>query len=174
MQLPEINEYPQAFAGYVGLVTEADVMAALREQIEIFRELASTMPAERETYSYAPGKWTIRQVVGHVGDGERVFGYRALCISRGDSQSLPGFDENEFVDAANFNATSLAALAEEFILLRSANLRMLEALRPDQWPRSGIANGKTITVRAIAYVMAGHARHHLHVLGSRYAVQAGV
>lgn len=174
MQLPEINEYPQAFAGYVGLVTEADVMAALREQIEIFRELARTMPAERETYSYAPGKWTIRQVVGHVGDGERVFGYRALCISRGDPASLPGFDENVYVDAANFNATSLAALVEEFILLRSANLRMLEALRPDQWPTSGIANGKTITVRALAYVMAGHARHHLQVLGSRYAVQAGV
>lgn len=174
MQRPRTEEYPPAFDGYVGLVPDTDVIAALRAQIEVIQELGRGVARDRETYSYAPGKWSIRQVIGHVGDAERVFGYRTLCISRGDPAQLPGFGENEYVDAANFNESRLADLVDEFTHLRSANLRMLEALRDDQWPMSGIANGNAITVQALAYVMAGHVRHHLNVLRDRYAIRAGV
>ena len=172
MQRPLADEYPKAFAGYVSLVPEADILAVLRTQTELVREVARRTSPQRETYSYAPGKWTLRQVVGHVGDAERVFGYRTLCISRGDPAPLPGFDENAYVDAASFNDIHLAALVDEFASLRSANLRLIETLRVDQWPAAGIANGNAITVRGLAYVMAGHVHHHLKVLRDRYMAGA--
>lgn len=174
MKRPLPEEYPPAFAGYVGLVPETDVLAALRAQIGAVREFAATVAPDRETHAYAPGKWTIRQVVGHAGDAERVFGYRALCISRGEQTPLPGFDENAYVASSPSSGVRLADLVEELVFLRSANLKMLEALREEQWTASGVANQKLITVRALAFVMAGHVRHHLNVLRDRYAAKAPV
>lgn len=94
MQRPRADEYPPSFAGYVDLVPEEDIVGALRAQVEVVRQFAAGIPPERETHAYAPGKWTIRQVAGHLGDGERAFGFRALCFSRGERAPLPGFDEN--------------------------------------------------------------------------------
>ncbi len=102
-----------------------------------------------------------------------MFGFRALCFSRADATPLPGFDENAYVEHAPFRDIPLADLVEEFALQRSANLKMLAALRDDQWSAVGTANGRTVTVRALAYIMAGHVRHHLAVLHERYAVDAG-
>ena len=173
MMRPLPGEYPPFFAGYIDRVQEADVVGVLRAQVDVLRQLPAVVPPERETYAYAPGKWTIRQLAGHLGDGERVFSFRALCFARADETPLPGFDENAYVAHSRFNDTRLSELVEELVLLRSANLRMFGALSDAQWSATGVANGKSISVKALAYVMAGHVRHHLAMLRDRYAVRVG-
>jgi hypothetical protein len=170
---PLPTEYPASFAGYVDLVPEADVVGALGAQVEVLRQLAAAISPERETYAYAPGKWTIRQVVGHLGDVERVFSFRALCFARSEQTPLPGFDENAYVEHSRFNDTRLGELIEELVLLRSSNLKMLTSLSEAQWSATGVANGKSISVRALAYVMVGHVRHHVAMLRDRYGVGGG-
>ncbi|HKQ98749.1 MAG TPA: DinB family protein [Candidatus Polarisedimenticolia bacterium] len=170
MSRPQPGDFAPAFQGYIDRVPETDILAALDGQVAVIRRLASCVPRERETFAYAPGKWSIRQVVGHVGDGERVFAFRALGFSRFDKTPLPAFDENAYVDHARFHLVPLAELTEELAQLRSANVRMFRALADEQWAASGVANGKSITVRALAFVMVGHLRHHLHVLRERYDV----
>jgi len=168
---PKESEYAAAFRGYVGLVPESDVLPILETQLEDMQRLASAVPGERETFAYAPGKWTLREVIGHLGDGERVFGFRAFCFSRGDANPLPGFDENDYVVNANSNARPLAELIQDFVLLRQTNVRMFRELRPDQWELAGTSNGERITVRALAFIMAGHVRHHFGILWERYEIQ---
>jgi len=168
---PKEGEYAPYFKGYVELVPESDVLPVLEAQAAELRRVFSRVPRAQETHAYAPGKWTLRQVAGHVVDGERVFAYRSLCASRGDPNALPSFDENAYVVHATFDERPLADHAEEFALLRAANVRMLRALRPEQWRRAGVANGVANTVRGLAYVMAGHVRHHLRVMAERYGVE---
>jgi hypothetical protein len=111
----------------------------------------------------------VREVLGHVTDAERVFGFRAFCFSRGDENPLPGFDENEYVSRSGFDRFSLADLVQEFGQVREANLAVLGRLDGDAWRRMGTASGNPVSVRALAYIMAGHVRHHLHILSTRYA-----
>jgi hypothetical protein len=170
MAIPASSEYPPFFAGYVGLVPEIDIVPVLAAQTALVEEVAASVGADRELYAYGPGKWTIRQVMGHLVDAERVFAYRALCFSRGEQQPLPGFNENAYVDHARFNDRRLAEMTGEFALMRQANVAMLGALDDAQWSNAGVSNGKSITVRAIAYVMAGHVRHHVNILAERYGV----
>ena len=170
MMRPNDDEYATPFGKYVGLVPESDVVAVLADQLLEFRRLIPAVTPENETYAYAPGKWTIREVAGHVGDGERVFGFRAFSFSRADPNPLPGFEENDYVAQARFNDLPLADLIAEFAALREANLSMLRGLRDSQWAHVGIANAHPITVRALAFVMAGHVRHHLGLLHDRYGV----
>lgn len=170
MTRPAEDEYAPFYRGYVTLVPESNVIDVLREQTSVVRNVGVSVPRETERFAYAPGKWTIRQVLGHVGDAERVFGFRAFCFSRGEPSALPGFDENSYVDRSRFDEVPCADLVEEFVALRTANLRMLGALHADQWTLHGVANGARVSVRALAYVMAGHVRHHLRVLEDRYAV----
>jgi hypothetical protein len=170
MMRPHDDEYAAFYGGYVNLVPEDEVLPALREQVNVLRRFAASVAADRETYAYGPDKWTIRQVIGHVIDAERVFSYRALCFSRSDRTPLPKFDENAYVDHARFNDVPLADLVDEFVLLRSANVKMFESLGAGQWTASGIANSNPISVRALAYVMTGHVRHHLNILRDRYAL----
>jgi hypothetical protein len=167
---PTEQEYAPFYAGYVALVPEQDVLAALREQADVVRVLARAVPAERESFRYAHGKWTIRQVLGHLGDGERVFGYRAARFGRGDQTPLASFDENLYVANGRFETVALAALADEFLHLRAANLATLGRLDEAGWRAWGIASGSPVTVRALAYMMAGHVRHHLRILRERYGV----
>jgi DinB superfamily len=170
MRRPSADEYPVHYGTYIDLVPEAEILQPLEAQIAALRKAARNVASEQETFAYAPGKWTIRQVMGHLGDGERIFGFRACCFSRRDDGPLPGFDENRYVDNACFNDVALVDLVEELVDLRSANVRMLNVLRDDQWDLSGIANNRPITVRALAYVMVGHVRHHLNLLGDRYGI----
>lgn len=165
---PSEDEYAPFYAGYVALVPEKDVLAVLAAQPAELSGLAAGVPAANERHRYAPGKWSLREVLGHVGDSERVFAYRALCVSRGDPASLPGFDENDYVAASGFDARPLASLAAEFSLLREANLEMLRGFGAEHWRRAGTANGSRVTARALAFIMAGHVRHHLRVLRDRY------
>jgi len=170
MQRPSETEYAPFYAGYVALVTETDVLGALAGQVgEVRRRLASVTGA-RERFRYAEGKWSIRQVLGHLVDGERVFGYRAFCFSRGEAASLPSFDENQYVAAASTDGIPLPELVEELALVRQSNLTFLRRLGAGEWERIGTASGKAVSVRALAFIMAGHPRHHLNVLRDRYGV----
>lgn len=169
---PEPAEYAADFQRYVSRVPEVDILAALELQAGEVREALARVPGGREGYRYEPGKWSIREVVGHFLDAERVFGCRALCIARGDTTSLPGFDEGEYAKKAGHDRVPLASLLAEFESLRESHELMLTHLEPAAWNRIGTANGHPVSARALAYIMVGHVRHHLAVLESRYGVGA--
>jgi len=170
MERPKQDEYAPFYASYVSLVPETDALAVLAAQPAELQALAAKVPAEREQHRYAPGKWSLREVFGHLTDGERVFGYRAFCISRGDQASLPGFDEQSYIAGADYDQVRLGDLAADFAALRQSNLVVLRRLQAADWARGGTANGTPVTVRALAFIMAGHVRHHLGVLRARYGV----
>jgi hypothetical protein len=169
IERPQESEYPPFYQGYVARVPETDILQALREQPKELKRVADSVGA-RERYRYSPGKWSVRELFGHLVDAERFFGHRAFCISRSDPNPLPGFDENAYVARSSYDSQSVGDSAHVFSLLREANVRHLETLSEDAWPLDGMANGASITVRAIAYVMAGHVRHHLAVLKERYGI----
>ena len=135
MERPMETEYAPFYARYVALVPEADILAVLEPQVEEIRRLAASVPAERETYRYAAGKWSIREVLGHLVDAERIFGHRAFCISRGEQAGLPSFDEKQYVAAARSDATPLREIADELALVRRSNLVVLRRLEPPEWER---------------------------------------
>jgi len=174
MTRPADSEYAPFFRTYVNLVPEDDILPVLETQVDRLRVVIAAVTPDRETFAYAPSKWTIRQVIGHLADAERVFGFRAFCFSRGDHSPLPGFEENAYVEQSRSRDEPIAQLVEDFGLVRRANLSVLRVLGESQWSRSGVANEKAITVRALAYVMAGHVRHHVRVLEERYGVPAPV
>ena len=166
---PGEGEFAPFYAGYVSLVPEADIIGVLEGQAaEVRRETRAFIPA-REEFRYADGKWNVREVLGHITDAERVFGFRAFCFSRGDDNALPGFDQNDYVARSTFGRCSISDLVDEFGQLREANLTVLRRLGDDAWRRTGTASGKPVSVRALAYIMAGHVRHHLHILSTRYS-----
>jgi hypothetical protein len=170
MGRPLENEYAPAFQGYVSRVDEDDIMQAMRSQIDALDVLLDRVPPERETYRYGEGKWSIREIVGHLIDGERVFGYRALCLARGETQNLPGFDQDQYMLTAPFDRIDLEDLLSEFRLVRLSNIAMLRTLDEAAWTRMGTANGNAVSVRALVYIMVGHLRHHMAVLRERYGV----
>src|ERR1051325_8753550 len=149
MTRPLENEYASAFQGYVSHVNEDDIMPAMRSQIDALDVLLESVPPERETYRYAEHKWSIRELVGHLIDGERVFGYRALCIARGETQSLPGFDQNAYMPNAPYAQIDLEDLLSEFRLVRLSNIAMLRNLDEAAWTRMGVANDAPVSVRAL-------------------------
>ena len=169
---PSQAEFASFYAGYVSLVPEADIMKVLEGQAADVRLQTRAFIPKREEFRYAPGKWSVREVLGHMTDAERVFGFRAFCFSRGDENALPGFEQDDYVARASFDRCSLADLVQEFGQLREANLTVLRRLDDSAWQRTGTASGKPVSVRALAYIMAGHVRHHLHVLSTRYGEAA--
>ncbi len=167
---PDPSEYAPEFGRYLANVPEPDILAAIEAQSVATQQLLASLDETKAAHRYAPDKWSIKQVLGHLGDGERVFGYRALAIARGQTESLPGWDENEFVDTAAFDAWSLSDLVEQLALLRRANLVLFRNLPAEAWTRRGVANRYTATPRAIAAGLVGHERHHLKVLRERYGI----
>jgi hypothetical protein len=167
---PEADEYAPFYAGYVARVTEDDILGVLAAQKDDIGTLARSLPEAKQSYRYAEGKWTIGEVLSHLIDGERVFGYRAFCFSRGEQAPLPSFDESQYVSASRAGDVPLVALAGEFATVRESNLAFLRRLDDDGWTRTGTASGKPVSVRALAWIMAGHPRHHLAVLRERYGV----
>jgi uncharacterized damage-inducible protein DinB len=165
---PDQTEYDPFFARYISLVPDGDIVAMLGTQFEDTLGLLRTVSENQAGYAYAPGKWTIREVVGHMADTERIFAYRGLCIGRNDKTPLPGFEENDYVANTNFNARTLASLLEEFETVRRATVQLFKHFTAEEWQRRGTANGKEITTRAVAYNIAGHERHHVGILKSRY------
>jgi uncharacterized damage-inducible protein DinB len=168
---PDTSEYAPFYHGYVMAVPEGDVVELLRSGGHELLEVIRRIPEERGGHRYGPDKWTIREVVGHLIDAERIFAYRALRFARGDQTMLPGFDENEFVKTAGSDQRTLSDLARELEAVRESTALLFESLPDDAWIRKGSANGKEMSVRALAYVAAGHPRHHLRILRERYGVE---
>jgi len=167
---PETTEYAPYYERYVSLVRGDDILSTLDEQKRAFRRALSELAAERAGFRYAPDKWTIREVVGHCTDAERVFSYRALCFARGEKAPLPSFDENEYARHSGHDSVPLPDLLEEFESVRAAALLQFRHFPNEAWQRSGVASGKPGSVRALAHIMAGHVAHHLAILRERYGV----
>jgi hypothetical protein len=170
---PKPGEYAPWQAAYIELVPEDDIVRTLIDQTDVIEALSAAITPDQESFRYAPEKWSVRQVFGHLSDAERVFGYRALSIARGQTDPLPSFNENLFVETAPFDRLPVAELADELLLLRHANLSMLQALDEVAWKRTCLVNGVVTSAEAIAWVMAGHIRHHIALLGGRYGISAG-
>jgi uncharacterized damage-inducible protein DinB len=165
---PQDDEYIPYYGKYIALVPDGDLVETLRAQIRETSSLLRAIPEDRASYRYAPGKWSIKEVVGHLADVERIMTYRALRIARADATPLPGFDENAYVPAANFEARSLASLAHELAEVRRATVAFFETLEPTAAARRGSANNNEISARALAFIVAGHERHHVTILRERY------
>lgn len=168
---PASDEHAPFYAGYVASLEDSeDAGAVLRDQLREVPERLGGLDDERAGHRYAPGKWSVREVVGHLADSERVFAYRMLRIVRGDGTPLAGFSEDDYVAAADFDDRPLAGLLEEWTAVRRATLALVETVRGEAWARRAVANGTPISARALAYALAGHTRHHLRVLAERYGV----
>lgn len=167
---PAAHEFPAYYEQYVDQVVEDDVMSTLEGQREEMAAIAAVLDDDRARYRYEDGKWSIKEVIGHLLDAERIFGTRALCIARGEEQPLPGFDENTYVANALFDERPLKSIMDEWFHLRDANICLFASLSEEDVSRIGIANGKPITPRAIIWTIAGHTVHHLRILRERYGV----
>jgi hypothetical protein len=168
MKKPQTTEYDAYYEKYVSLIGESELMTALEGQPSELSGLTAALPEEKGSYAYADGKWTIKEMLSHLIDGERIFGYRMLRISRGDVTPIEGFEQDGYIENSHANERPFADLIEEFGLTRKANLMMMRNLRAEDWARSGTANDVSVTVRALAYIMAGHFRHHANILRERY------
>lgn len=165
---PGATEYADGYAGYVGMVPDGEIVTTLRDQGRALCDALARVPESHAGHRYAEGKWSIREVVGHLIDAERIFAYRALRIARGDATPRAGFDENAFTAAAGSDARTLADLVDELRVVRDASVRLFASLPAEAWPRMGTASERPVSVRALAFITAGHAMHHLHVLRERY------
>lgn len=168
MNRPSKDEYAAFYETYVSLVPENDILAVLTAQIGEWQLLFASVSEEESLHRYAEGKWSIREVVGHLVDGERIFAYRAARIGRGDETPIEGFEQDFYVEHSRFHETALADLVKELIHCREANLLMLRQFDERAWGNRGTASGNPVTARAIAFIMAGHIRHHVAVLKQRY------
>jgi hypothetical protein len=167
---PAATEYPSYSQKYVDLVPEEDIVAALEKQGRDTVALLRSLTEEKAKSRYAPGKWSVKEVVRHFTDGERVFDYRALAFARGEKASLPGFDENEYAAASDADSRSLRDLIDEYDAVRRSTVALYRGMSREAWTRSGTANNNPATVRGLAYVTLGHERHHLKVLREKYGV----
>jgi len=167
---PEKDEYPAAYQPYLDALATGDLVDLLAEQRTSTALLLDGLPPGKGDHRYAPEKWSVKEIVGHLADSERVFVYRALTFARADATDLPGFDENAWVPAANFGARSLADVAAEFSAVRRATLAFARSLDDDTALRRGTSKGRVMSVRALLAVCAGHERHHVRVLKERYGV----
>jgi DinB superfamily len=172
MNRPTQSEYAPDYEGYISQVSENDILPVLRSQMDELDVLLNGVEPDKETFRYAEGKWSVREIVGHLIDGERVFGFRAFCIARGESQNLPGFDQDDYMLTAPYDRIELEDLLSELRLIRLGNIAMLRTLDEEAWNRVGTANDNQISVRALTFIMAGHMRHHMNVLRERYLMQS--
>lgn len=165
---PGPDECHPFYAPYIARVPANDPLEALSKDVGAWGHLLAGVPPELEEHRYAPDKWSIREVVGHVTDAERMFCSRALAFSRGDRGPYPGFDENEYAQRSEANARSLADLASELYSVRAATLALVHGFTDGMWDRSGVASGREFTVRSLAWIMAGHSQHHRDLVEERY------
>lgn len=167
---PGPDEIPSHYVGYIHRVPESDPVIVLAAQIEETAALLRPLAEADAMYRYEHGKWSVKEVVGHLADVERIMAYRALRIARGDQTPLPSFDENAYVPLAKFDTRSLVDLVGELRTVRTATLALFRTFDADSWRRRGTASGKPVSVRALAYMIPGHERHHTEILKTRYGV----
>ncbi len=165
---PAADEYSPYYDTYISKVPEGNVVDHLRAQLHESARLLEQLTEAQAAYRYAPEKWSLRAVVGHMIDSERIFAYRILCIARGENASLPGFDENSYAKMSNVDSRPMRAVTTEFAHVRAATIALVEGLDDKAIGRRGMANGNPITPRALAFIIAGHERHHMGVIRDRY------
>jgi hypothetical protein len=165
---PEASEYAAFYAGYIAKLPGGDLLRTLEQQEKDTAALLGAVPQAKGDFAYAPGKWTLKEVVCHIADSERVFAYRLLRIARGDQTPLPGFDEQSWVPNAGCAERTLADLVAELRVVRAGTLALLRHLPAEAATRRGTANNVEVSVRALAWIIAGHERHHLALIRERY------
>jgi hypothetical protein len=165
---PQAGEYNPYYDKYVSKVPEGDVLALLQSQNEETAALLCKVPEPRAGFRYAPDKWSIKEVVGHLCDTERIMTYRALRIGRGDTKPLPGFEQDDYIKTANFDSRTLADLVSEFQLIRQTTLALFRNFDEAALVRTGTASDSPVSTRALVYIVAGHERHHVQILREKY------
>lgn len=168
MDRPDKSEYDPYYEKYVSLVAKDDILDTLGSQPTLLQDLITGLPEDKGTFAYADGKWSVKEVLGHLIDGERMFAYRLFRISRGDKTPIEGFEQDGYIENAHSNQRSFGELLEEFTLLRRANMLFFNNLTDEDALRIGTANNVEISSRALMYIMAGHIEHHLRILKERY------
>lgn len=168
MQRPTTGEYGHFFQRYIDKAAGDNAINVMEESYAPLQTFLSEIPENKADYAYAPGKWTIKQMLQHIIDTERIFAYRALCISRGERQSLPGFEENDYAAIATAKDRTLADLIEELLLVRKSIILLFKYLHEEDLMRIGISNNNPLSVNALAFITVGHALHHKEVLLERY------
>jgi len=165
---PQPDEYASFYGKYVALVPEGELLSSLETQLQGFHAALGPLSDAQGDFCYAEGKWSIKEMLGHISDTERIFGYRLLRIARGDRTQLSGFEQDDYVMAGNFAERKLGDLLEEFSAVREASVALLRSLDDAAWLRRGTANQKEVTVTALAFILFGHAEHHRLILEERY------
>jgi hypothetical protein len=168
---PKTGDHAPAYSSYVALVPDGEILRTLEQQSRETAELLRRVDEQRSLHRYAEGKWSIREVIGHVSDAERVWCYRALTFARADATPLPGFDENLWAAASNAHSRPFPQIVQELAAVRVATLALFGGFSDAEWSRSGSANNNHITVPALAWVIAGHERHHVKILRERYGLR---
>jgi hypothetical protein len=165
---PDQSEYLPFYGRYIDHVASGDVVATLATQMEETQKLLRGLPANIGTHRYASGKWSVNEVIGHVADAERIFAARALRFARNDPQPLPGFEQDDYVANSTFNVYPVSELALELATVRQSTIYLFRHLDEAAWMRRGVASGADVSVRALAYIIAGHELHHRQVLQTKY------
>lgn len=165
----EESEHAPYYATYIAPIADQDVTTLLSSQAGALDSLSSLSDAQGK-HRYGPDKWSVKEVIGHMTDSERVFAYRMMRIARGDSTPLAGFDQRPYIDGANFDALPIATLIDGFRTTRAATLSLMQQIEDEAWARMGTASGFPVSARALAYIIAGHAAHHIVILRDKYGV----
>jgi len=167
---PETDEYGEFHVGYLAAVPAGDIRETLTETARTMRDFYGSIPEAKADHAYAPGKWSVRELVGHVADSERIFACRALRFGRGDETPLPGFDQEVYVPNSNAAGRVWSDIVDDLLTVRQSTLHVFKSFRPIDWERRGEASGTVVTVRAIAWILAGHELHHRKILRERYGL----
>ncbi len=162
------GDYAEHYAKYVALAPQGDLVEGLVAQLHDLRKLLAPLNDRQGDFRYAPGKWTIKQSIGHINDAERVFCYRLLRFARADETPLPSFEQDGYIEPGNFGARSMPDLLDEFSAVRLATLALVKSMDDAAWKRAGVASGKQITTVALALVLYGHVQHHLRIFEEKY------
>lgn len=167
---PNPDEYGDYYDNYISLVEKPNVIEALIQQGQQVYALIQRLSEDDAAHRYAEDKWSVKEIIGHLVDTERIMAYRALCISRGEQTSLPGYDHDAYVEQADFANRSLQSLSAEYDALRNANISMFSSFTKEQILHKGTANEQTVSVRALTFIIAGHEKHHLNILQEKYSI----
>lgn len=167
-EYPSSSEYAHFYSGYVANVPKQNIIDTLNSQMHEFYTFINTIPGDKAFSAYQEGKWTIKQIVGHIIEVERVFAYRALSFSRRDNTSLPGMEQDDWVKYSNYNSRTLNNLGNEYLAVRIANLHMFQNMTKEMLSLKGKASNAEFTVRSIPFIIAGHELHHLNIIKEKY------
>jgi uncharacterized damage-inducible protein DinB len=165
---PQSDEYAPYYEKYVSLIASDDILSVLDSQRVQMAQLLGARSDREGNFRYAPDKWSVKEIIGHVCDAERIFAYRMLRIGRGDVTPIPGFEQDDYIAPGKFNARTLADLAGEFAAVRAATLALAQSLPEEAWKRIGTASNNPVSARALAYIIAGHEMHHRRILDEKY------